>query len=956
MATNIRNIPAGFSTVDAIAGLILADGNGFDLADTLVLLPNRRACRELRNAFVRLNGMQPTILPRIQPLGDPDEDELFFADGMPQATETAPAVSPIERTLLFTRLIAGRQKELTGGGSLAQAAALATELGRLLDNVESEELDFSSLNNLVPEEYAAHWQKTLDFLKIITEYFPQILAERGFSNPAARKTSLLKRQCALWRQTPPAGRVIVAGTSGAFPAIRELIKTVAEMPCGTVYLNDLDRCLDEHSWQLLDESHPQYETKTLLDYLGLTREQITDALPPCAQGREKLISETMRPAATTDRWRKISAQTFPADALDGIHLISCREFREEALTIATIMRHTLETPEKTAAMVTSDRNLARRVAAELRRWNINVDDSAGRPLTQTPIGIFLRLIVECCEKEDDNVSFLGLLKHPFAAAGEKTAVFRTRIREYERKLLRNGQKDHEIEKFIALQKETLQPLAKLCRQPQAPFDELLRTHLQIAEKLAADDKTNGAERLWKGDDGTSASLFFSSLLENAETLPTIAQNQYGGFISSLMSAITVRPKYGTHPRLKILGPIEARLSGFDTIIIGEANEGSLPSAAPAGAWMSRPMKKDFGLPQPEKAIGIAAGDFSHLLAQKEVYLTRAERVNGTPMTKSRWWMRLETVLTAAGINPATLTDVFYQQTATLLDQPCAYTPIGAPQPKPPLSSRPRKLWAGAIENLMRDPYIIFAKYILKLAPLEELNRKPGIVDLGIIVHAVLEKFNRRFPKQLPADASEILKEIGKQEFAAAGIGEQTLAFWQPTLDKIVRWVLDKEKNYRREISQVFCEVEGQYSFDAPAGRFTIAAKADRIDLTLDGKINIIDYKTGRARTKKEISAGYAPQLPIEGIIGLNGGFADIPAAEINSLCYWRLAKEEICVEEKINEILEHNLENIKRLIAVFDNENKAYLTQPNPKYAPTYSDYEHLSRIREWGVNDRNDE
>ena len=188
----------------------------------------------------------------------------------------------------------------------------------------------------------------------------------------------------------------------------------------------------------------------------------------------------MRPAAATDRWREISAQTFPAEALNGVHLISCREFREEALTIAAIMRHTLEPPEKTAALVTSDRNLARRVAAELRRWDINVDDSAGRPLTQPPVGIFLRLVAECCEKPDDGVSLLGLMKHPFAAGGGRPAGFRARIREYERKVLRGGEKDETAESFIREKKELLRPLFELCRQPQADFRELLRAHLQTA--------------------------------------------------------------------------------------------------------------------------------------------------------------------------------------------------------------------------------------------------------------------------------------------------------------------------------------------------------------------------------------------------------------------------------------------------------------------------------------------
>lgn len=956
MIANIRNIPAGFSPVDIIAGLLSETGSGFELADTLVLLPNRRACRELRDAFVRLNGMQPTILPRIIPLGDPDEDELFFADDIPQSAEIAPAVSPVERTLLFTRLIAARQKELTGGGgSLAQAAHLATELGQLLDTVENEELGFDALAQLVPEEYAAHWQKTLDFLKIITIHFPQILSERGFTNPAARRTALLKMQSALWQKTPPSGHVVIAGTPSAFPAMRELIKTVAEMPNGTVYLNDLDRCLDEHSWQLIDESHPQYELKQLLDFMGISRDEIKDVAFSPNPGRDKLISETMRPAAATDRWRNISAQTFPVDTLNGVHLISCREFREEALAIAAIMRHTLETPEKTAALVTADRNLARRVAAELRRWEINVDDSAGRPLAQTPVGIFLRLIAECCEKQEDNISLLSLMKHPLAAAGEPTVVFRSRIREYERKVLRGGEKDETAESFMQEKKELLRPLFELCLQPEADFGELLRAHLQVAEQLAADNENTGAERLWHGDDGEAAAAFFSSLLENANTLPIIKQKQYGDFISSMMSTVTVRPKYGTHPRLKILGPIEARLSGFDTVILGEINEGVMPAAAPAGAWMSRPMKKDFGFPLPEKNIGTAARDFAHLLAQKEVFLTRAERVNGTPMTKSRWWMRLETVLAAAGISPVSLIDTVYPEIAAFLDRPQTYSPIQPPMPKPPLAARPRELWAGAIENLMRDPYIVFAKYILKLKPLDDIDRQPGIVDLGIIVHKVLEVFNRRFPGPLPADAKKILNEIGRAAFAEAGINQQTLAFWQPALNKIVDWVLEKESDYRQEISRVFCEAEGRYSFDAPGGTFTIGAKADRIDLTTEGKINIIDYKTGRARKKKEISAGYAPQLPIEGIIAQNGGFAGISAAAVNSLRYWRLGKEEICVNGEIEEILERNLDNIKRLIAVFDNENKPYLTQPNPKYAPTYSDYEHLSRIKEWGTADNHD-
>ena len=225
MVKNILNIPAGCSTVDILAQELLSRNNDFDLADTLVLLPNRRACRELRDAFVRQNGMQPTILPQMMPLGEVDEDELFFADNSEQALNLPPAISPTERMLLFTRLINAGQKGINGSYSLAQASYLATELSKLFDTAENEELDFSDLADLVPAEYAVHWQKTLDFLKIVTDVFPKILKERGVIGPAQRKIALLRFQSELWKKYPPKQKIVIAGTIILNPVGIQLVKS-----------------------------------------------------------------------------------------------------------------------------------------------------------------------------------------------------------------------------------------------------------------------------------------------------------------------------------------------------------------------------------------------------------------------------------------------------------------------------------------------------------------------------------------------------------------------------------------------------------------------------------------------------------------------------------------------------------------------------------------------------------
>lgn len=268
-----------------------------------------------------------------------------------------------------------------------------------------------------------------------------------------------------------------------------------------------------------------------------------------------------------------------------------------------------------------------------------------------------------------------------------------------------------------------------------------------------------------GDDGEAAAQFIADLYENAEVLGEIETKEYSGLLDALMTGVNVRPKFGGHPRLKILGPIEARLNRFDVTIIGEVNEGVWPKTASSDPWMSRPMKKDFGFPLPEKAVGIAALDFFRLLCGEEVYLTRAERVQGTPMVKSRWWLRLETVLKALGQKVTDRELSPYGYWAKQLDKPATFISIKPPAPRPEVRLRPNALSASAIEKWMRDPYEIYARYILKLRRLEEVEEKLDFSDYGTIVHAVLQEFNNKYPEQLPKDARDELIRLGEAYFA-----------------------------------------------------------------------------------------------------------------------------------------------------------------------------------------------
>ena len=946
----IFNVPASCSLIDILAEKLLSENKNdlLQLSKIRIFLPNQRAVRELQNAFVKFHGMNATLLPQITSLSNFDESIFFSSDNylnIPKPINTQ------ERLLLFVRLITARPDSFKIENlTFSQACYLAKELASLVDMANNENLSFSELEHLVPEEYASHWQNTLQFLKIITQFYPQILAEKNLIDPSQHNNLLMQEQIACWKANPPQNQIIIAGTTATFPVMKELVKAVLALPKGSLWLSGIDKHLDEDSWQKIDEQHPQYELKDLLDFLNISRFDVEDIVSPTQNNREIFLSEIMRPATSTDKWQNLSSQKISFEAVNNFHMINCCDSKEEALTVASIMRHNLETPEKTTALITTDRNLARRVSDELLRWGIKADDSAGIPALQTPQGIFLRLIAALCQDNFSPFYLLSLYKHPLCCAGKNRRYILEQIREFEKHTLRKREAK-KTNLFIDEQKQIFNPFISLLSQEKADFKQLLIKHLEIAEFLASKENVSGAETLWYGNNGETLSKFFAELLDYADIIGEIPQGQYLDFFEALLSGTMVREKYGAHPRLRILGAIEARLCSFDCIIISGMNEGTMPETSSSNAWMSRPMQKDFGLPLPEKSIGVLAHDFYEMTCGKEIFLTRAEKVQGTPTVKSRWWLRIETIASALGFDMLKICSSPYLQWAQKLDKTDNISPIAPPSPQPPIEARPRELWASDIEKLLYDPYSIFASKILKLKKLNDINLSPDAVDLGIIVHALLEKFYTEYPDNFPSDALNILQNMAEKSFEENNIPPEIIAFWQPKITNIINWINSTEQKYHSDITKTLCEKSGTINFTAEGGTFTIGAKADRIDVTKDGFINIIDYKTGSHHKAKEIKNGYAPQLPIEGIIAEQGGFNDIPAKPVQNLSYWHLGKDIVCVEKDVETILADNFEKIKKLINHFDNPESAYITKPNPKYSLSHSDYTHLSRINEWEVN-----
>ncbi len=969
----LYTVPAGVPFVDALAAGILtrAGPDPVALARTTVLLPTRRACRALSEAFLRLGGGRPMLLPALTPLGDVDEDELALSEGLEApdggfGVQIPPPMAGLRRQLLLARLILGRRDATPD-----QAARLAVELARFLDQVQTERLGFDGLAGLVPEDLADHWQRTLDFLAILTEHWPKVLVEEGCIDPAEHRNLLLAARAEAWRKRPPADPVIAAGSTGSIPATADLLEVVAHLPRGCVVLPGLDRGLDAESRDALPPSHPQYGMVRLLERLGGEADRVEDWSSPPADdgraGRAALIGEALRPAATAAGWR---SGFVPADdALEGVRRIDCPGPREEAGVIALIMRQTLETPAKTAALVTPDRALARRVAAELRRWGIEIDDSAGQPLGLTAPGAFLRLTARMAAEDFAPVPLLAALKHPLASGGQPTAAFRAIVRRLEIAVLRGPRpaagikglraallgEDHKaLAPLLERLAEATGPLVRVLKRKKASLRDLVRAHTGMAEALAATDSESGAGRLWAGDAGEAAAAFVAELGQAGTVLAGLHGAAYAALFDVVLSGRAVRPRYGRHPRLHIWGLLEARLQHADVMILGGLNEGTWPPEAHASPWMSRPMLKTFGLPLPERRIGLAAHDFCQAFSAPEVVLTRAQRVEGTPTVPSRWLLRLHNLIEGTGLEGVMAGGAPLGRWFAGLDAAKDFRPVGPPAPRPPVAARPRRLSVTRIETWVRDPYSIYARDILKLKPLDPIDADPGAAERGSIVHQALERFQRCHGETWPEDAFAALVAIGEAVFEDAYARPGVRAFWWPRFVRIARWFVAWEAARRAAgVVTIGSEAPGELVLAGAAGDFVLTARADRIDRLAEGRLAVLDYKTGQPPSEREVKSGLVPQLSLEAVMARLGAFDGIEAADVAELAYVRLSGGRVAGEERrlkadAGELADEARHRLERRIAQFDDAQMPYRSRPHVQFIGRFGAYDHLARVKEW--------
>lgn len=971
----------------------------FWLSDVTIILPTHRAKDALADAFAAHPDFRG-LLPDLRTFGGEVEDEEPFLPPFDMPAPAKPA-GRLQRRLTLSELVAAWAGTVQGREAFstpptaAEIFSMAESLGTLIDDLLIEErspADIRALGNEMAQELGDYWQQTLKFLDIALSAWPQWLTDHGLADPAALRRTRLDRQAEaaafLFGDRP----VIAAGSTGSIPATARLLATIAGLPRGAVVLPGLDMAMTpETHAALLDpltnpHGHPQYGLAQLLRRFGAGVGQVVE-LCQVQHPRTQLVNLALAPTAETALW---SSQRFDEPMLDaalaGVSIIRARNEDEEARAIALAGRSALEN-KQTVGIITPDGNLARRVAAELRRFDIVVDDAAGTPLFHAAAGRLARQVLNLVTGSCAPVDLLALLRNRAVTLGFERGALAALADDVDLGLLRGQRPGPGVAGLRAmlaahLAGELKYPARKLSAERGVAIADLFdRLEAAIAPLQSATQlRELSAAGLALALGQAIAAISPEAPLPGREELATwvgdmqavvgqghlFAPRGLDDVLSALMAGVEVRTSVPEDRRLDIAiwGQLEARLMSPDVLILGALNEDKWPAAADPGPWLSRGMRLGAGLEPPERMQGLAAHDFAQAMGNKTIILAYADRVGASPALPSRLVQRLDAFAGAAAVEAMRLRGQGWVRAARQLDAVLAVKPAIRPMPNPPAALRPRKLSVTEVETLMRSPYDLYAKHVLRLKPLDALGEDPDARERGTIVHAIFARFVDACDPAAP-DAFARLMEIAAEEFSGLETIGERRDIWLKRFATAAEQFLDFERGRDARVFKRNAEVDGRWELRL-AEPFAITGTADRVDLLNDGTLEILDFKTGSPPSKGAMTGFEAPQLPVEALMADNGGFKGMAPARTSALTYIKIGLGPDAFVPSSFALPEGlSVMDVAEAVSIrMQNQIDYFLMRDTPMPArllPLKTQrfagaYDHLARMAEWTAVDGEDE
>ncbi len=969
----VYNVPLGNDLCDVTARWILhvAGSDPLAISNNILLLPNNRAIKAMTEAFVR-QAAPGMLLPRMVAVGDMQLDEALgpLLDPIDTETQILPAIGTFDRLMLLANLV-NSHRPRDAFLSPAEALRLARKLADLIDELEVDLVDFAQISDIAIEaDLAGHWQSAYGQLLQILPAYRAELHSRKLMGPAERRNHLLASLERRLEQNEGDLRIIAVGITTSAKAVARVLRRLAFSPYGQVILPGVDLELSNESWGALStldddekpgygrrrnvEVHPQFHLKHLLELMGVDRSEL-DVLPTAqAAPKSAVISEVFCLPEQSVHWQGLPAAR---KSLPHAKWLEADDSALEAKAIAVRIRVALEQPQKRIALITPDRELAVRVAAQLRRWGISVDDSAGIPLLQTPPGTLALALVDAIASRFSASSILAIAKHPLVFAGAQRLEWLDNVRTLDLALrgtatgiglsaittrLKTARKiDGNLIAWWSGFAEILAPLEKADGKT---LDLALATLRDVAAAL-----TENA--VWRGASGRELARNWEEA-SNSD-LARLGRVDATGLVATfkeIFSCAVVRPPYGGHPRVAIYGLLEARLQQADLLICSGLNEGTWPQIAQPDPWLAPAIRRYLKLPTLDRNIGLSAHDLATALGAKEVLLTRARRDRGGPTVASRFLLRIK-ALTAGSL----VADNQLLALATALDRPAETVPFASrPLPEPGPEQRLVSLSVTDFDQLKSDPYSFYAKRILGLPVLEKVDADPSYAWRGSLVHDILEKW---FTDD--SCAVDSLVQRANDLLAQESTDPLLRALWQPRISAGLRWVAKETARLMEEECRVVAVAEQPGSITLKG--ITVRGRVDRIDRTADGDLVIIDYKTGMPPSTKQINAGFALQLGLIGYMAEQLAFKGVSGAA-SQFEYWSLAKNKdkdfgfVAVptsssakdsKPQRTDFVAFAVAQAEEAIGKWILGTAPFTAKLHPEFS-LYGDYDQLMRLQEW--------
>lgn len=891
------------------------------LAQSIVLVPTRRAIVSMREAFLVARAHQAVLLPRIVALAD-------IADGLlPTLGEealkrwlTLPAAMTRWQHRYY--LAVQVQRYLAAQGSavaLEEALALATDLATLQEECIRFDaaLTPEGLRSVARGGMAEHWERSLRFLTILTEHWPALEKELGCVTPARRETMALRMLADYWYTQAADIPIYAVGSTASQPATSELLRVIASLPQGAVILPGLDPGFPAQRWARIAAGHPLYHLKQLLDAMALSPADVL----PLGPVKLSLWYSVLDHVGDFSQWQV--EEKMPHDA---IRLVPCPHPESEARTIALILREALESPGKKAALITPDEDLIARVAMHLQRYGVKVDRLGQGTLAETTHGSLWSLLLAALESPERLMPIRALLHHETLHVAP-ALLLALEPYWYGAQLRRPGQMPRLPEEIRAMEaystiERFICDLAMLARQEHLAsgwISALQQVLMPLAYKPLAEE---------------ALARIFESLMQ-ADILGPIDAIEWCALLRERLEEPQRGPGIGTHPDLSLLTPVEARLESFDRVVLGAMTDARWPGASVSNAWLNLAAQQAIGLPNPAHAMSLAAHDVLMHASAQEVFLSWSAREQGGPVTRSRYLERLLAYLEMHGVLEVSVMARHYVSWADMQHEAASFTPEPPPLALPSHDRRPRQLPVSALDTLRDNPFAFYARYVLRLTSLDPLDAEWAASDFGTLAHRSIPALTAHWNGLNRLASEGEIAHIVEQALSAFANQPMVGMFWRMRLTRALQFINQAEQE-RRAARGFTVSPEEPVEGTIALGEVTAVSLKGRIDrLQSDGVIG--DYKTGKIPTKKEVMQAEHLQLLAYALL-LDTAHAieywQLPHARQPGeiLTFLRQELEDAGLKEALRGLLSHMLDAHTPFIAT----------------GKGYGEFEGISRDDEW--------